>query len=161
VEQISPNIRIHLFTAQPVEWLDANGIRSPQIVLHSHAVHSEVMQAQNRAHVLFLPFAFDSTIPEVIKTSAPGKTGEYLASGVPILAHVPANSFVSWYLKTHGCGLVVDVNDIEVLKQSILEILSRAELRATLGRNAQERARIDFDPLVASQALLQALETTL
>ena len=108
MEQTSSNIKIHLFTAQPAEWLDANGIKSQQIVLHAHTTHMEVVQAQNRAHIFFLPFAFDSTIPEVIKTSAPGKTGEYLASGVPILAHVPADSFVSWYLKTHECGLVVD-----------------------------------------------------
>jgi glycosyltransferase involved in cell wall biosynthesis len=161
VEQIAPNIKIHLFTAQPVEWLEANGIKSRQIVLHSHTIHVEVLKAQNQAHILFLPFAFNSTIPEVIKSSAPGKTGEYLASGVPILAHVPGDSFVSWYLKTHECGLVVDVNDVEVLKEAILKLSNNAELRNKLTVNARERACTDFDPLVASRAFVQALETTL
>jgi glycosyltransferase involved in cell wall biosynthesis len=158
VEQISTNVKIHLFTAQPVEWLESNGIRSPQIILHSHTVHADVMRAQNRAHILFLPFAFHSTIPEVIKTSAPGKTGEYLASGVPILAHVPADSFVSWYLKTHECGFVVDVNDIESLKQAIVELVNNTECRSKLIRNAQERARADFDPLAASRAFREAVD---
>jgi glycosyltransferase involved in cell wall biosynthesis len=158
VEQISTNVKIHLFTAQPVEWLESNGIRSPQIVLHSHTVHADVMRAQNRAHILFLPFAFHSTIPEVIKTSAPGKTGEYLASGVPILAHVPADSFVSWYLKTHECGFVVDENDIESLKQAIVELVNNTECRIKLIRNAQERARADFDPLAASRAFREAVD---
>ena len=160
VEQISPNIQIHIFSAQPAEWLEANGIQSRQLILHSHTVHEDVMRAQNQAHILFLPFAFHSSIPEVITTSAPGKMGEYLASGVPILAHVPSDSFVSWYLKTHGCGFVVDVNDIGVLKKAILALIENAELRRKLTGSAQERAGDDFDPLRATQAFRVAVETT-
>jgi glycosyltransferase involved in cell wall biosynthesis len=161
VENISPNIKIHVFTAQPAEWLARNGIKSKQVILHSHAIHAEVVEAQNRAHFLFLPFSFASTIPEVIKTSAPGKLGEYLASGVPILAHVPANCFVGWYLKTHECGRVVDSNDPETLKRAILELIENGELRKKLSINARERARVDFDPGMATRALLQAVEAVL
>lgn len=161
VEQIPPNIIIHIFTAQPTEWLAANGIQSQQLRLHSHTAHEDVMRAQNNAHILFLPFAFNSTIPEVIKTSAPGKTGEYLASGVPILAHVPSDSFVSWYLRTHQCGLVIDVNDTQALRRAILELIEDEELRKRVSRNAQERARVDFDARSAARALKHAVETAL
>ena len=66
--------------------------------------------------------------------------GEYLASGIPILANVPADSFVSWYFSKYDCGLVVDVNDVEMLRKAVLKLLDNKELRHRLGRNAQERA---------------------
>jgi glycosyltransferase involved in cell wall biosynthesis len=156
--RISPNIKLHLFTAQPVDWLEANGIKGGQIVFHPHAKYSEIVEAQRRAHVLFLPLSFNSPVQEVIRTSAPGKMGEYLASGVPILAHVPHDSFVSWYFRKHGCGLVVDVNDVDVLEKAVLELINNRDLRERLCRNARERAHVDFDSALASRAFIHAIE---
>lgn len=159
--QISKNIKIHLYTAQPLEWLEQNGITGDQIVHHSHSVHAEVLEAQNHAHILFLPFSFNSSIPEVIQTSAPGKTAEYLISGVPILVHVPPNTFISWYFRKHNCGYVVDTNEIPSLKRAIEDLMNDSSLRQSLVTNAKERARVDFDPIVSSRAFLQAMDAAL
>jgi glycosyltransferase involved in cell wall biosynthesis len=159
--QISRNIKIHLYTAQPLEWLEQNGVKGEQIVHHSHSVHTEVIEAQNHAHILFLPFSFNSPIPEVIQTSAPGKLGEYLTSGVPILAHVPPDTFISWYFRKHECGYVVDTDEILSLKRAIENLIDDSELRQRLVTNAKERARVDFDPIVSSQAFIQAMEAVL
>jgi glycosyltransferase involved in cell wall biosynthesis len=159
--QTSANIKIHLYTAQPLEWLELNGVKGEQIVHHSHSVHTEVIEAQNHAHILFLPFSFNSPIPEVIQTSAPGKMGEYLTSGVPILAHVPPDTFISWYFRKHDCGYVVDTNEIIALKRALENLMNNAALRQRLVANAKERARIDFDPVVASRAFMQAMESVL
>jgi len=158
--QISANIKIHIYTAQDLEWLEQNGIKGEQIVHHHHSVHAEVIEAQHQAHILFLPFAFHSPVPEVIRTSAPGKTGEYLASGVPILAHVPPNTFISWYFRKYNCGYVVDADEIALLKKAIENLMKDPALRQKLVKNAKERARIDFDPIVSSQAFRQALDGT-
>ena len=159
--QTSKNIKIHLYTAQPLEWLEQNGIKGDQIVHHSHSVHAEVLEAQNHAHILFLPFSFSSSIPEVIQTSAPGKTAEYLASGVPILVHVPPDTFISWYFRKHNCGYVVDTNETLSLKRAIEDLMDDSRLRQSLVTNAKERARVDFDPIVSSQAFLQAMDAAL
>lgn len=156
--QVSVNIKIHLYTAQPLEWLEQNGIRGQQIIHHHHSVHEEVIDAQNHAHILFLPFSFHSSIPEVIQTSAPGKTAEYLTSGVPVLVHVPPNTFTSWYFKKYNCGYVVDTNEISSLRRAIEDLMHDSGLRQILVRNAKARARIDFDPIVSSQAFLQAID---
>ncbi|MFH1523474.1 MAG: glycosyltransferase [Chloroflexota bacterium] len=160
-DQTAANVKIHLYTAQPREWLEQNGVKGKQIVLHSHSVHTEVVKAQNQAHILFLPFSFNSTVPEVVRTSAPGKLGEYLTSGVPILVHVPSDTFVSWYFRKYECGYVVDTNDILALKTAFETLLNDAVLRRTLVTNAQERAGIDFDPVVASWAFMGVMESVL
>lgn len=156
--QISANIKIHLYTAQPLDWLEQNGIKGQQVIHHHHSIHEEVIDAQNHAHILFLPFSFNSSIPEVIQTSAPGKTAEYLNSGVPVLVHVPPDTFTSWYFKKYHCGYVVDTNEISALKRAIEDLVQDSSLREILVRNAKERARIDFDPIVSSQAFLQAID---
>jgi glycosyltransferase involved in cell wall biosynthesis len=159
--QIPVNIKIHIYTAQPPDWLEQNGVKGAQIVHHHHSLHEEAMEAQNHAHILFLPFSFNSPIPEVIQTSAPGKTGEYLNSGVPILAHVPPDTFISWYLRKYDCGYIVDTDEIDSLKKGIENLINDPVLRQRLVSNAKERARIDFDPIVASRAFVQALEMAL
>jgi glycosyltransferase involved in cell wall biosynthesis len=158
---ISANVKIHLYTAQPLDWLERNGITGEQIVQHPHSVHAEVIEAQNRAHILFLPFSFNSSIPEVIQTSAPGKTAEYLTSGVPILAHVPPNTFISWYFRKYNCGYVVDTNEIVTLQRAIENLMDDSSLRQGLVTNARERARVDFDPIVSSQSFMQAMDAAL
>ena len=159
--QISANIKIHLYTAQPLDWLESFGIKGQQIVHHRHSVHEEVIEAQNHAHILFLPFSFNSSVPEVIRTSAPGKTAEYLTSGVPILAHVPPDTFIGWYFRKYDCGYVVDANEALSLRRAIEDLMEDSRLRQRLVTNAQERARADFDPLVASQAFLRAMDEVL
>ena len=158
---ISANVKIHLYTAQPLDWLERNGITGEQIVQHPHSVHAEVIEAQNHAHILFLPFSFNSSIPEVIQTSAPGKTAEYLTSGVPVLAHVPPNTFISWYFRKYNCGYVVDTNEIVMLQRAIENLMDDSNLRQRLVMNARERARVDFDPIVSSRAFLQAMDAAL
>jgi glycosyltransferase involved in cell wall biosynthesis len=159
--QIPSNIKIHLYTAQPLDWLEHHGIKGQQIVHHRHSVHAEVVEAQNQAHILFLPFSFNSSVPEVIRTSAPGKTAEYLTSGVPILVHVPPDTFVSWYFRKHDCGCVVDTNETIPLRRAVEDLMGDSSLRQRLVTNAHERARADFDPLVSSQAFMRAMDEAL
>ena len=117
------DIKLHLYTAQP-EWeLKRNSISGNMVVYHPHMNNSEVPRVLRQAHLLFLPLAFDSPIPEVIKTSAPGKTGEYLSVGKPILVHAPLDTFVSWYFTTNYCGVVVDKNDSRLLSEEINRII--------------------------------------
>jgi glycosyltransferase involved in cell wall biosynthesis len=153
------DVAVHLFTAQPVLTLKLAGIAGEALHFHEHVEHDAVAAIQRQADVLFLPLAFESPIPETINTSSPGKVGEYLSVGRPILVHVPSDSFLSWYFRTHGCGLVVDDNDSVVLADALARLLTDADLRAELGARALTQAA-DFDlPVVADRfkAVLQTL----
>jgi glycosyltransferase involved in cell wall biosynthesis len=152
-----PNVKLHIYTSQAREVLEDQNIRGP-IVYHEHVSPLEIGRMQREADLLFLPLSFNSGIPEVIKTSAPGKMGEYLASQRPILIHAPSDSFVSWYFRTFECGLVVDRDDPTALAQAVRQILDDEELGCAIGEKAGARAKIDFGLEVAQTRFLTLLE---
>jgi glycosyltransferase involved in cell wall biosynthesis len=152
-----PEIKVHLFTAQRPTDLEQENVCGP-VVFHPHVAPAQVIEVQRQADILFLPLAFDSSIPEVIKTSAPGKMAEYLASGRPILVHAPAHSFLSWYFEKHECGLVVDRNESMALVQAIRRMIEDEALRKHLIKNALACAKRDFDPEVARAGFLKLFQ---
>jgi glycosyltransferase involved in cell wall biosynthesis len=154
------NTFLHVYTAQPEEQLRSVGIQGPRVIHHPHVPYAEVERVQREADILLVPFDFESPAAEVIRTAAPGKLGDYLESGTPILAVVPGDSFVAWYLRRHDCGMVVDRADAGAVAGAIQRLLSDAELRARLVANAAARASEDFDPGHAQRTLLRALGVT-
>jgi glycosyltransferase involved in cell wall biosynthesis len=150
-------LELHIFTTQTPEQLASEGIQSEKTFVYSHLPYSEVLEQQRGADILFLPLAFESPIPEIIRTSAPGKLGEYLASGIPMLAHVPANSFVAYYLEKYQCGLVAGENDSASLKEHILKLVNDEGFCHKTTQHARQRAKLDFDPQVAGEKLVEFL----
>jgi glycosyltransferase involved in cell wall biosynthesis len=136
--------RLHIYTALAPEHLAAHGISGP-VEIHAHLAADAVPAVQQTAGVLFLPLAFDSPFPELVRTSSPGKFGEYLAAGRPILAHVPADSFVAWYLREHDAALVVDRQEPAALREAIDRLACDRALRSRLAASAWRRASIDFE----------------
>ena len=138
-----PDIWIHIYTANNFEDLKDIGISGP-VVYHEHLERDKAIEIQRHADILFLPLAFNSQIPEVIKTSSPGKMGEYLSSRRPILVHAPVDSFLSWYFKKYDCGVVVDVDDIAALAKALKSIIESKDLRTRIVTKANVRAESDF-----------------
>jgi glycosyltransferase involved in cell wall biosynthesis len=146
LHDFDPNeMQLHIYTSQPIGWLEGQGIMGPGVIYHSHIPQEEVLKVLRQADILFLPLAFHSTIPEVIHSSAPFKTSEYLAIGRPILVHAPAGCFLSWYFRKYSCGAVVDSDEARVLKETLDQLLSDATLRRTLAANARRQAEVDFN----------------
>jgi len=153
-------VRLHLYTAQPRDLLERMGITGP-VVYHPHLPLASALEAQRRADILFLPLAFDSDYAEeIVRTSAPGKMGEYLASGRPILVHAPLDAYVSWYFRKHDAGQVVDQPDPHALAEAIQQIINEPNLRKEWCENAQQRARSDFSLKTAQSKFLEMLGAT-
>ena len=144
--------RLHVHTASDPALLARQGLTGP-IDFHPHAPAVTVPSIQQEADVLFLPLAFDSPYPDIVRTSAPAKMAEYLAAGRPILVHAPANSFVSSYFRRHGCGVVVDEDDVAALMQALERVLGDRALRERVCAAAWQRACVDFHPDRARAAL--------
>ncbi|HMD90199.1 MAG TPA: glycosyltransferase [Anaerolineaceae bacterium] len=152
------SLELHIFTSQTRRELEDQDIKSDRLFLHSHLPYSEIFEQQRRADILFLPLAFESPIPEVIRTSAPSKMGEYLASGRPVLAHVPADSFVAYYFKKNQCGWLADQNNPNHLVSVIKNIILDQELHTTTIENALQQAKIDFSPVAARDQFLRMMD---
>jgi len=138
-----PDVKLHIYTNRSAEDLDKLGISGP-VVHHPGRPVTEVPNIQMNADMLFLPLAFDSPYPHLVRTSSTTKLGEYLAARRPVLVHAPKDSFVSWYFRTHQCGVVVDQNDPSRLAEGIQSILRDDALRQRLTTTGWERARQDF-----------------
>jgi glycosyltransferase involved in cell wall biosynthesis len=122
---------IHVASHQNEEALARNGLVGPHVRMRGRLSHADTIALQQQADVLFLPLAFE-VIPEVIRTSAPLKTGEYLASGRPILVHAPEHSWLSRFFRQRNCGIVVDRPDVAQLAAALLRLRKDESLRGRL-----------------------------
>ncbi len=154
-------LELHIFTPRIPEQLVNEGIQSDKTFIHPHLPYHEILEQQRMSDILFLPLAFETPIPEIIRTSAPGKLGEYLASGRPVLAHVPANSFVAHYLEKNQCGQVASENDPASLKNHILKLINDEGYCRDMTHRARQMAKLDFDPQIASEKLVKFLSRNL
>ena len=144
IKSLGNNYRLIVYTDQPLDYLKNAGLDGP-IEFHPRVSPAEAHQIQKNADILFLPLAFNSPYPEIIRTSAPGKVADYLATGRPILVHAPADCFVTEYFRKHECGIVVDKLDETALSIAIKKIDKNPELRKKLGKNAIDRVKEEFD----------------
>jgi glycosyltransferase involved in cell wall biosynthesis len=149
----SYGVELHIYTDQTVEQLSDQGVLSAKVHIHPQILDSEVFKVQRDADILFLPLAFDSLIPEVIRTSSPNKMGEYLASGSPVLAHVPVDSFVAYYFKKNHCGVIVGESNVDLLCECIKQIINDVELRRNVIFNARACSVRDFNPVELQKIL--------
>lgn len=148
-------VELHLYTRHFHRY---NHWSFPNVFFHEAVTPDEIFQIQKSADILFLPLAFASPYPDLILTSCPGKTAEYLASGIPILAHVPSGSYVEWLLQKNGAGLVVTDPQGKGLKEAIDSLMSDRGLRDRLVKNAVRLAQEEFDLETSRQKFWRTLE---
>jgi glycosyltransferase involved in cell wall biosynthesis len=145
-----------IHTAQSAEQLAQMGLDGPGLRVLPHLHHAEALAAQQAADILFLPLAFESNIPEVIRSSAPAKAAEYLASGRPVLVHAPPGAYVNRLFgpgkDQQGAGLVVDQPDPAALAAVLCRLRDEPGLRSGMATRAA-RLAADFR-VSANQAQL-------
>ena len=140
------SIQLHIYTSRSESRLIKEHINGIHVTIHPHQHISAIPAIQQSADILFLPLSFNSVYPDfIMKTASPGKMGEFLAAGRPILAHVPKDSFVSWYLKKHCCGIVVDTKAENNLSSGVDLLINDEILRKRLSLAAKNAAKRDFD----------------
>jgi hypothetical protein len=114
------------------------------MVIHPLVDQHRIRELQRTADILFLPLAFASPYPEIIRTSSPTKLGEYLCAGRPILVHAPSDSHLAQFARERGFGVVVDQPGPELLVDAILEIMRDLSLRSVTAAHARDTASL-FD----------------
>ena len=152
------SIKLNLYTAQPKKFLEAENIFGKHVELHQHLPPDVIVGAQNAADILFIPFSFDLSVRMIVKTSAPGKFADYLLSGTPILALVPKDAYVSWYLKKYNCGIIVNENNPDAVAEEIIRLINDVNLQKRISKNALQRARLDYNPTKSQRIFTEMLE---
>jgi glycosyltransferase involved in cell wall biosynthesis len=148
---------LHIYTAQASDELAQAGIQGPAVRVFGHVDPGQAWKKQREASVLFMGFSFEESVAAIVRSSAPGKLGDYLASGVPIVALAPAASFLIGYLRGQQCGEVVDRLDPQAVAVAIRKVVSDSTRRATLVQNALTCARSEFLAAAAAKEFLGAI----
>lgn len=143
-ESSGSNVTLHIYSAQSAALLRQHGVAGSRVSFFPHMPQAQMRSIQQEANILYLPLGFDTSVPNLIRTSSPGKLGEYLASGRPILAHVPADSWVNWYFREHRCGVIVNSTEPVVLRDAIERLLVDKTLQESIVKNASKLAREEF-----------------
>lgn len=148
-------VKLYLYTPpKRVEGLRSYGLSGPNVI-YGFAGRNEVPAILSGADILFLPLAFNSPAPDIIRTASPTKLPEYLAAGKPIIVYAPHDSYVSCYARERGFALVVDKPEIDELKGAILSLLQDRKLSNRLGRMARRTAEMNHDAKKISRAFQQ------
>jgi glycosyltransferase involved in cell wall biosynthesis len=112
--------------------------KSPATRVHGFVSHEESTAMVEAADLLFLPM---HNLPENARaTVVPGKTYEYVASGRPILAAVPAGDARD-LLGAAGTALLCSPNDVGGLAEAIVGAYERRESGEAQGSPPPELLR--------------------
>ena len=149
------NVQLVLYTQHSDEDLAWRRLCGPGVISR-HVPRAQIPSVQVNADVLFLPMAFEPRNPFLRRVSAPGKMGEYLAAGRPILLHAPTDAYVSWYSSQHGFALQVNEPDEVALRQAVLCLQGDPGLRLTLSAKARTTA-LHHDSVALSRQLQSLL----
>lgn len=150
------DLKLQAYTPRTEEELARQGIRG-RMVLHAPRDPSDIPRVQRGAQLLFLPLAFESPYPDLVRTSATTKMGEYMAARRPVLVHAPRGSFVAWYFGEHRCGVVVDRDDPEALAEAIARVLADEPMQREMVERGWERVQEDYGIESAREKFMEVL----
>jgi len=117
------DIELHIYSPQPPNVAPRIASHG-NVIWHGFVSQEQAIQAQKDADLLYLPLSFSKSLTEIVRSAAPGKTGELLASGTPILAHVPKDSFLCKFLTDNNAAYVVDSEEPSRISSVLLSVLS-------------------------------------
>jgi glycosyltransferase involved in cell wall biosynthesis len=160
--EIGARIRLHLAgVLTPAEEAMVERARCSHLVeAHGFVPHAQVVRLMGSADALFLPM---HALPLGVRSTIfPGKAYEYLASGRPILAAVPAGDARD-VLERAEWTVVCDPDDTDAIAGGLLELMQHRDARR--GRKADrvellrpfDRSRLTaelgrvFDKVIAGQ----------
>jgi glycosyltransferase involved in cell wall biosynthesis len=137
---LDARIRLHLAgVLTPVEEAMIAEARCSHLVeTHGFLPHAQVAKLMTSADALFLPM---HGLPQGVRSTIfPGKAYEYLASGRPILAAVPAGDARD-ILEQAAWTVVCDPNDTEGIARGLLELIDHRDARRRRNADRTELLR--------------------
>jgi glycosyltransferase involved in cell wall biosynthesis len=128
------------------------GLQGPWVTSRFVKEREEFIQILRDSDMLLSTVAFQSDYPLQDQTCFPTKTFDYFLAGKPILVVAPPDTDYSNYMKTHGCGSVVESLHIPDITQAIRRLAQDGAHRAQLVAGGYARLRAhqqqDLQPML-------------
>ena len=139
------SVSLCIYTHQSAQDLARQGIVGDSVIVNPAVAPADLLSLFARADALLLPMSFDEEQRDIVATSFPTKTADYLISGVPILVHAPSYSSVVRAAKQDRWAAVVDETTAESLTQALDRLTTDNAWRQQLVQNALQTARLKHD----------------
>jgi glycosyltransferase involved in cell wall biosynthesis len=136
LDEVTAPCRLVLYTAESAAALAALGIKGQRVSIERPVRPAEVPALLAEADALLLPFSFGAAERDIVSTSLPTKTADYLAAGVPILVHAPSYASTSSLALEEGWGLAVTEASSAAVARAIDALCHDAALRLRLVERA-------------------------
>ena len=147
------NARLVLCTPTPAAHLRTGGFDLPCVEIVKLG-NDEVRALQRAASLLVAVLPFHGEIEAYQMTAFPTKVVEYMTTGVPILAHAPADSYFGKHVLRHGYAQLADSTDSAALYQALANLLGNETLKTELATKARTTVNEIYAlPMVARQFL--------
>jgi len=117
--------------------------------------HEEALKLQASADLI--PVLYDPKMP-INRIAMPNKIFEAMMLGVPIITNV---THLAEMVKDFQCGIAVDYNNIEAIKQAILYIKRHPEIRSQMGLNGKRAFELKFSWSYMEERLLNLYDQLL
>ncbi len=150
-------IELFLYTPHSEEYLRTVGIQKSDTVTLTYCLPQDVPQVLVAADLLVVGLSFNTEWPQLINTSSPGKLGDYLVSGTPILIHAPAEAYISTFAQQNSFAYVVGQDSVPILKNAILELIGNKKMAEQLAHQANQVARQQFNAEINAVQLMSQL----
>jgi hypothetical protein len=145
-----PGAQVSVFGGTHPDGIAAAGWVGAQV---AHAVLAyDVLLNRVREHdILLLPHGFTGGLPaDEIRTIFPTRTVDYLLSGRPVVAHMPADCAIADFLREHDCAVLVTTPDADAVRAAIAQVAGDPALRRRLVENGRRAAGRFHAPHVAA-----------
>ena len=153
-------VTLDLYVPQPTPLL-VKAVKGKKNIRLLEAAQSLMPRIQAGAGLLFMPLAWETPSPDIIRTATPGKFSDYLASGRPMLVHAPDYAFVAQYSRKHQLAVVVDENNVEKLAEAIRQFFANPTSGQQLVNNALNAFDRDYSAEKNAQKLALLLQSAL
>jgi glycosyltransferase involved in cell wall biosynthesis len=149
-ELLSTGLRAKLLVYAPAEHLRKYGRKLSgisAIELMGTLGAGEVPEALRRSHVLVHVESFHRRMRRYTRLSFSTKLPQYLAAGRLVLAYGPEELASCRYVRETGSGLLVGQQNRQLLRDTLLKILSCPDNRMEMGESAWRTARLSHEPV--------------
>lgn len=119
-----------------------------------------VREALETCHLAYLPQPFEPQFAELCRYAFPTKLSSYLATGVPVFAHCPAESALDCFLRSHPVGVKCHSLDPADIAGALEAFLGDPAGRAGALSQVASTSRSQFDVSVFHAAIDALFETS-
>lgn len=139
----NPNIKFKILTAQSIEDLKRIGVDCTQVTAQ-FCSREQLKATILEADTLYMALGFKTPVQTEVEVVIPTRMMDYIATGIPIIAHGPANTWTLQEAKNRGWGFCINSLDVTTVEASLTEFLEMPDYNTLVQSAWNEANRRDY-----------------